>query len=164
MVVYIVDASGLKIALKLFSPKDKFLTVRQVYDEMKTDDWREIAEIIGIEIDKIEKEHYERVKEKAYEVGISDFISDNDLRLCALALKHDGIVVTNDMYIQNLCYFLGIKFVGEKRIKYAKVFRYKCSNCGKLSRTVRCEYCGALGERTVIKVYKLEKNKDFIEI
>ena len=139
----------------LLKHKEEFLsgfTIKEIFDELKYD-YKILA---NIKVMKVEKEYIDYVKNVAKEIGIIDYISETDLKLCALAYKYKdkAILYTNDFYIQNLCYFLGVKFEGDKKIKYAKIFRYYCDKCNILNETVRCK-CGNIGKRKVIKFFKL---------
>ena len=107
---------------------------------------------------RVSKKLLDRVVEMAREVGIFDYLSREDLELCSIALQlNKPIVLTNDKYIQNLCFFLNIDFYGDNVIRYAKIFRYRCSNYGSSGKSVICENCGSLRKRYVIKAIKVRK-------
>ena len=130
-------------------------TVKDVFDELKHDP----SILANISILRVERDYINHVNNVAKEIGIIDYISDTDIKLCALAykFKDKAILYTNDFYIQNLCYFLGVKFEGDKKIKHAKIFRYYCDRCNILNETVICKNCGNIGKRKLIKTFKIPK-------
>ena len=149
----IVDLSYLK---KHFREIGGAYTVRDIVEEARSEFFQKI--LANVKILPVEIKYIEEVIKKANEVGVLDYLSRADIKLCALAYKYrdKATLFTNDLYIQNLCYFLGIKFDGDQKIKYAKIFRYECPKCKLVSESPICPKCGSIADRKVIKVFKIK--------
>ncbi len=74
-------------------------------------------------------------------------LTDTDLEVIAVAFDTDGVVVSDDYRIQNVCSHAGIKFVSisERGIKGEWVWVYRCSGCGRRysSPVDVCPVCGS---------------------
>ncbi|HIP66524.1 MAG TPA: hypothetical protein EYH09_00130 [Candidatus Nanopusillus sp.] len=148
----IVDLSYLK---RHFKDIKEAYTVREIIEEAKSVFFQKI--LANVKILPVETKYIKEVIKKAKEVGVLDYLSRADIKLCALAYKYRDIAImfTNDLYIQNLCYFLGVKFEGDQKIEYAKIFRYVCPKCGVISERPICPKCGSIADRKVVKALKI---------
>ena len=154
MEMKILDISYLKN-----HPTEKGYTVKEVLEEALSENFMKSTG--NVKILPVEKEHINKVKETAQEIGVFYQLSKADLKLLALAYKFRDkcILLTNDFYIQNLCYFLGITFKGDITIKKAIIYRYYCERCNKIGNIPICSVCGGLCRRFIYKEIDLKTNQ-----
>jgi len=92
------------------------------------------------------KECVEKVKEIAEKTGDIHRLSETDIEVIALALEHNGIVVTNDLSIQNVCEELNIGYMSYLSKDIKRVFEWEvvCKSCGKVldKKYDKCPFCG----------------------
>ena len=140
-------------------PTERGYTIKEIFEEALSESF---AKSLGnVEVLNVEKKYVDEVCKMAKEIGIIDYLSKNDLKLVALALKFKDkcILLTNDLCIQNLCYFLGIKFSGDQMIKKARIYRYHCDKCNKVHKLALCPDCGNICKRFVYKEIDLKTNQ-----
>ncbi|MCL1984571.1 MAG: nucleic acid-binding protein [Methanomassiliicoccaceae archaeon] len=88
-----------------------------------------------------------KVKDAAAKSGDAGRLSDVDISVIALAVDLDGIVLTDDFSIQNVCKIMGIEYrsVGTKGITKVEKWNYRCVGCGKWYKEKMndCPICGS---------------------
>ena len=140
-------------------PYEDGYTVKEILEEARSEGF---AKALGnVKTISVKREFLDKVKKVAEEIGVLGYLSDADLKLVALALEHkdDCVLCTNDFHIQNLCYFLGIKFQGDVQIEKALVYRFFCENCKRITNREICHRCGSLCKRFVVKEIDLKTNQ-----
>jgi len=123
----------------------------KVYDEIKK--YREdIPEYVWayyeerIRFYEPKNEYIEKVRKIAERTGDIHRLSETDIEVIALALEHNGIVVTNDLSIQNVCEELNIRYMSYLSKDIEKVFEWEivCKSCGRVldKKYDKCPFCG----------------------
>jgi UPF0271 protein len=88
-----------------------------------------------------------KVKDAATKTGDIGRLSDVDVSVIALAIDLDGIVLTDDFSIQNVCSVMRINYrsVGTDGIKKVEKWNYRCNGCGKWYKEKQndCPICGS---------------------
>jgi len=88
-----------------------------------------------------------KVKEAALKSGDAGRLSDVDVSVIALAIDLNGIVLTDDFSIQNVCSIMKIEYrsVGTPGIKKVEKWNYRCIGCGKWYKEKMndCPICGS---------------------
>lgn len=121
---------------------------RSVLGEIKRGKLSEHIEsaLSSISVIDPEKPYVDRVVRAATGTGDLKRLSSTDIEVAALGLQLEGIVVTDDYSIQNVCLSLGIEFTGVDlpTISRSIVWGYRCTGCGRyFDRNFReCPVCG----------------------
>jgi len=146
---FIVDAivfiSGMNI-------ENECYTVNEVLEELKSEDAKLRASLAlsqgNLKVKEPEEKYITKVTKASRKTGDILNLSNADIKLLALALELNGVIITDDYDIQNVAEVLGIRYkkVAEPGIK--KVFEWKniCKGCGKifpLEYKGKCDVCGA---------------------
>jgi UPF0271 protein len=112
------------------------------YKDHRIDRWGDL-----LRVSECTKASLSRVRDVASKSGDAGKLSDVDVSVIALALDLDGIVLTDDFSIQNVCKIMGIPYrsVGTEGIKKIEKWNYKCNGCGKWykEKMADCPICGS---------------------
>jgi UPF0271 protein len=112
------------------------------YNDRRIDRWGDLLRVSECTETSIKK-----VKDAARKSGDDGRLSDVDVSVIALAIDLDGIVLTDDFSIQNVCKIMGIEYVsvGTKGIKKVEKWNYRCNGCGKWHKEKQneCLICGS---------------------
>ena len=109
--------------------KDDCFTIQEVVDELKDFKSKQLAEAAlaskKLKTSQVSPVALELVKQKAYDVGSLNNLSETDLKVIALALQLNAKLITDDFTMQNLADHIGLKYEGVMRgeIKEKKTFR-----------------------------------------
>jgi UPF0271 protein len=148
MPVHIIDANVLIHGSERELPFDRMLTVPSVTDELESFRAQQRFESDDIQIREPEQAYINTVKDRADDIGAD--ISATDIKLIALALQEDGILVTDDYGMQNLAQHLDIQtepFLKDG-IDTTEEWTRICTNCGQEVDGPTCPICGAETEKT----------------
>jgi len=140
----VLDTPAL-IYLNDFRKFDEMLTVGDVLREVR--DSVSAMKLAGLDVKIIEpdKESIEKIKNTADGTGDLEKLSETDVKVLALALEKNCIVVSDDRNIQNVAEKIGIKYIGVFTEKISKLVIWKkfCSNCKKsFDHGDVCNICG----------------------
>ncbi|MBU5575396.1 MAG: ribonuclease VapC [Candidatus Aenigmatarchaeota archaeon] len=123
---------------------DEIITVQEVINEVK--DKYSKLHLLGRNIKILEpsKEYIEKIKIAAEKTGDIYKLSQTDIKLLALALETNDVIITDDYDIQNLAKFLKIKYKTFKQtgIKKIYIFKKRCKYCKREIKGNICEFCG----------------------
>jgi len=112
------------------------------YKDPRLDRWGDLLRVSECTNGSLNK-----VREAARKSGDAGRLSDVDVSVIALAIDLDGIVLTDDFSIQNVCGIMGIGYrsVGTGGIKRIERWNYRCTGCGKWYKEKEndCPICGA---------------------
>ena len=147
MKVFVLDTSAILSGFM----GEVMIAPLKVYDELKK--FRnELPEHIlayyeeSIRFYEPEEECIEKVRKAAEKTGDIHRLSDADIEVIALALEHKGVVVTNDLSIQNVCEELNIEYMSYLSKDIKRIFEWEvvCKSCGKVldKKYDRCPFCG----------------------
>jgi len=147
LTVYVIDTSAI---LANFVGEEMVAPAR-VYDELlKYKD--EIPEYLytfyeeRLRFFEPSEESLGKVIEAAKRTGDYHRLSETDLHLIALAMDFNGVVVTNDLSVQNVCKVLNVRYMSYLSKEISKVFEWEivCKSCGKVldKKYDVCPYCG----------------------
>lgn len=122
---------------------EKYFTVPEVKEEIISRKGETKFMVSDVEVRSPSADVIEAVDEKAEEIG-SD-ASEVDRLLAALAQDLNGVLVTDDKDLQNLCEHLGIDYSGYMEDSIDKVRKWikVCENCGKEVEGEKCGRCGS---------------------
>lgn len=122
---------------------DGYLTVPAVKQEIRSDRGISKLEVTDVKFYEPSENAMEKVSLKAEDIGSQ--VSSTDMKLVALALEKDSVLVTDDRDMQNLCSHLEVKFQGfmDEAIGQERVWVKKCSNCGETVDEEACKNCGS---------------------
>jgi UPF0271 protein len=92
------------------------------------------------------------VVEFAQRTGDINVLSETDIDVISLGMELNGIVMTDDFAIQNVCRAMGIEFIPASNLSIRKtiMWTYRCTGCRKYFSTYRekCDICGHEVRRT----------------
>jgi UPF0271 protein len=112
------------------------------YKDKRLDRWGDL-----LRVSECTKASLDKVKEVARKSGDIGRLSDVDVSVIALAIDLDGVVLTDDFSIQNVCAIMGIDYspVGTGGIKRIEKWNYRCVGCGKwfAEKQDDCPVCGS---------------------
>ena len=112
------------------------------YKDARVERWGDL-----LRVSECTKVSLERVKEAARKSGDIGKLSEVDITVIALAIDLDGIVMTDDFSIQNVCALMKIEYrsVGTDGIRKIEKWNYRCTGCGKWYKEKMddCSICGA---------------------
>jgi len=144
--VMILDSSALFSMEDL--PSDDIAVPPGVVDELRryndprVDRWGDL-----LRISECTERSVSKVRDIAIRSGDAGRLSDVDVSVIALAMDLDGIVLTDDFSIQNVCKIMGIEYrsVGTEGIKKVERWNYRCVGCGKWYKEKMndCPICGS---------------------
>jgi UPF0271 protein len=144
--VLILDTSALFSMEDL--PQDDIAVPAGVIDELRRykdhrlDRWGDL-----LRVSECTKASMAKVKDVASRSGDIGRLSDVDVSVIALALDLNGIVLTDDFSIQNVCKIMNIEYrsVGTNGIKRIEKWNYRCNGCGKWYKEKMndCPICGS---------------------
>ena len=144
--VMILDSSALFSMEDL--PSDDIAVPPGVVDELRryndprVDRWGDL-----LRISECTERSVSKVRDIAIRIGDAGRLSDVDVSVIALAMDLDGIVLTDDFSIQNVCKIMGIEYrsVGTEGIKKVERWNYRCVGCGKWYKEKMndCPICGS---------------------
>jgi UPF0271 protein len=129
-------------------PHDDFVVPEGVigelrrYKDHRLDRWEDL-----LRVSECTKPSLKKVEDAATKSGDIGRLSDVDLSVIALAVDLNGIVLTDDYSIQNVCKIMGIEYrpVGTDGIKKIEKWNYRCNGCGKWYKEKMndCPICGS---------------------
>ena len=112
------------------------------YKDPRVDRWGDLLRVSGCTERSVAK-----VKDAAKKSGDAGRLSDVDVSVIALAIDINGIVLTDDFSIQNVCKIMGIEYrsVGTEGIKKIEKWNYRCNGCGRWykEKLNDCPICGS---------------------
>lgn len=121
------------------------VTVPEVTEELRSTSAGRRFDVEQVGVYEPGEESIETVREAASEAG--EDLSDTDIRVVALALEKDAVLVSDDFGAQNIAAILGIQFRGflKGEITEQIQWRYRCTECGQIVEDVKngsCPSCG----------------------
>jgi UPF0271 protein len=129
-------------------PDDDFVVPEGVINELRRykdhrlDRWGDL-----LRVSECKKPSLKKVEDAATKSGDIGRLSDVDISVIALAVDLNGIVLTDDYSIQNVCKIMGIVYrtVGMDGIKKIEKWNYRCNGCGKWYKEKMndCPICGS---------------------
>lgn len=144
--ISIIDSSALFSAENL--PEGDLACPPGVIDELKKyKDGR--LELWGdlLRVSDCTSESVKKVNEAAKKSGDAGRLSPVDVTVIALAIDLNGVVLSDDYSIQNVCAIMKIpyKSVGMKGIKKIEKWNYQCVGCKKWfkEKSDECPICGS---------------------
>lgn len=147
--VNILDASAL---INGGIPKDKNITVEEVYEEVMDERSKLEMELNSIQVERADEDYLKEITEVAEETGDIHKLSIADKKLLALALEYhkkekEMKVITDDYAIQNVLEQLGISYSGvrQKEINHQITWKQICRGCKREvdEKYNECPYCGS---------------------
>jgi UPF0271 protein len=112
------------------------------YKDPRVERWGDL-----LRISECTQSSVSKVKEAASKSGDMGRLSDVDISVIALAIDLDGIVLTDDYSIQNVCSLMNINYrsIGTDGIKKVEKWNYRCNGCGKWYKEKQndCPICGS---------------------
>jgi len=112
------------------------------YKDHRLERWGDL-----LRVSECTKGSVSKVSEVALKSGDAGRLSGVDVSVIALAIDLDGIVMTDDFSIQNVCRIMGIEYipVSTEGIKKVEKWNYRCNGCGKWykEKTDDCPICGS---------------------
>ena len=144
MGIYILDSSAFMNLNQLEELDGEKYTVEEVKNEIKDFKSKALFTIAEVKIGEPEKESIEIVKKFAENSGDIGVMSKTDIKIVALAVDFEGIVVSDDFDIQNVCQGMGIDYKSASGKKISYEFRRKlyCDSCKKVREGKKCHVCG----------------------
>ena len=141
-----MDTTGIIYATD-FSRFEEIVVPPEVVEEVKDLASRlKLASIKNIRVEEPSKESVEKVKEVAKKTGDLARLSQADLKVLALGYEKGYVVVSDDRNVQNICCFLGIRFLSifSPRIRKKIVWKEYCDSCKRVFDvgTKVCPVCG----------------------
>lgn len=144
---FIVDASVIFSGLILSGGND-YITTEATLLEIRSSRFKRYTDSVLVMIQVMEPQEtfLEKVRKLAKDTGDLSVLSDNDIELIALAIQESGILLTNDLAMQNVARELGIKYesFNSKKIKDMIKWKYRCIGCHRTYDKMlpSCPYCG----------------------
>lgn len=142
----------------------RVVTISLVVKELQErfpDKFSLLSGVLGSRVEvfeEVDARYIDRVVDKARETMDIPRLSETDIKLAALALKfsiegHEVEVLTNDLALQNVCRYLGLKAVGTiSRIRHKIRWRYYCPACRtSFEKTPDGNTCPVCGSRVKYK-------------
>ncbi len=147
--VYVLDSSAFICGFSEIPS----VTIKDVREELKRESVYRFEVMVGkgMAVVSPSKESIDRIIKKAKESGDIDDLSKVDLKLIAVALEIDGVLVTDDYSMQNVAKMAGIdvKTIRYQGIDEEIVWMFKCVDCGRIyDEKINCRVCGGKTEKT----------------
>ena len=103
-----------------------------------------------------DRDHIERVRSAAAASGDLRSLSETDIEIVALALQVNGILLSDDYSVLNLCISLGIRAETVEKPGISRTIKwiYRCTGCGRTIESRVCPVCGHEGKRYSAKTEK----------
>ncbi len=162
---YVLDSSCFINTNSLNFEESETYTTPSVIKELKDFKSKALLNIINPEIIKPKKECLRIVKEKAKKTGDINVLSETDIEVIALGIEIEGIVVSDDFDVQNICEELRIDWRSISGTNIKKLFKREkyCPACGKKFKNTFegniCNICGHKLKYRVVKTKKLKTKK-----
>ncbi len=143
----ILDTSAILSREISYIAPDTYVTSSVIGEIQKGAISRNMESVISsISVKDPDPEYLSRAMERAKATGDLRRVSKVDLDVVALGLELNGIVVTDDYSMQNLCLALGVEFTGIEIpvIKKSIVWGFRCTGCGRhyKEKLKECPVCG----------------------
>lgn len=151
---YVLDASAfMNVDMLNYSKEDELFTVEEVETEARDFKSRALFALSNVKVSEPDKKSVKAVEEEAKKSGDIHVLSKTDVKVIALALEMDAIVVSDDFDVQNMCEILGLDYrsVSGKKISYEFKRELVCEKCGKNGLGKFCENCGGILTAKVIE-------------
>lgn len=137
------------------------VTIKEVREELKEESVYLFEVMVGKGMDVVypSGEFIDRIKKEAKKSGDIDDLSDVDLKLIAVALEIDGVLVTDDYSMQNVAKQVGVdvKTIRYQGIDEEIIWKFRCVGCGRIyDDKIICSVCGGKTEK--MKPSPSEKN------
>ncbi len=162
---YVLDSSCFINMSSLDFEECEAYTTPEVVKELKDFKSKALFNIINPEIREPRKEYVEIVKKKARITGDLNVLSKTDISVVALGIEIEGVVVSDDFDIQNICEELRIDWQSVSGMKIKKSFKREkyCQACGKKFSNDyvlnKCNVCGHKLKHRVVKTKKINKKE-----
>lgn len=145
--IHVIDSNVLIHSAGMEIPFDNMVTVPEVTAEMESFKAKRRFEAEDIDIREPRQEALDKVRRRSEEEGES--LSNTDIKLLALALDLEAVLVTDDYWMQNLADKMSIECKDFLRdgIEDTKEWEKVCSSCGRELKSVKCPVCGSKAER-----------------
>jgi UPF0271 protein len=158
----ILDASSI-INSRAIPPGIHFITSPGVVKELK-DKWSHFRIVSLLESGKItvihpEEKYFQEISLNAQEIGSN--LSNVDIEVLALGLQYeDGVIVTDDLEMQNVARFLNIKYRAATKHLISVQLRWIaiCPGCNRQFTNLKrlnnmiCEFCGTKLKKRARKI------------
>ena len=112
------------------------------YKDTRLDLWGDM-----LRVSDCSEESLNKVTEAARKTGDLGRLSPVDMTVIALALDVNGVVMSDDFSILNVCTVMGIEYkaVGTQGIKKVEKWNYQCIGCRKWykEKMDECPICGS---------------------
>jgi UPF0271 protein len=130
----------------------KFLTAHSVIDELI--DFRSkmnfdvLRQSTKLEVTSPNPQEFKKFSEKIYSLDPNTRLSDTDIQVLAIAWQVKGVVLTNDLAMQNIARQMNIttRVISGKEVKEVRKSRLQCKSCKKIFRisSQQCPDCGGV--------------------
>ncbi len=130
----------------------KFLTAHSVIEELK--DFRSrmnfdvMLQTNKLEVSSPNPQNFKKLKMKIHKIDPNTRLSDTDIQVLTLAWQEKGVLVTNDLTLQNIAEQLKVttRVISGKGIKVIRKSRLRCMSCKRTFRVSgqHCPECGGV--------------------
>ncbi len=151
--IHVLDSTvfiGLDFPILQSINAQKFVTTHSVIDELK--DFRSkmnldiMRQESKLEVIVPDLQALKLFKKRLRKIDPNTRLSETDIQVLALSYQLNGVVVTNDLALQNVAAHLNLKtrILSGKEIKEIRKTQLRCRSCKKVFRTsiLRCPDCG----------------------
>lgn len=144
MGIYVLDSAAFMNLETIDKLKGKKWTTEEVKNEIKDFKSKALFTIAGVNIAEPSSESIKKVKNYAENSGDLSLLSETDIKIIALAIDFDAIVVSDDFDIQNVCHGMRVdyKSASGKEISYAFKRKPWCDSCKRVRSGKKCRVCG----------------------
>lgn len=158
---FIVDASVIFSGLTL-SGGNEYITTESTISEIRSSRFQKYTEnvLVMIHVKEPDKAFLGKVKKLARNTGDLSILSDNDIKLVALAMQESAVLLTNDLAMQNVARELGIRYesFNSKEIREIIKWKFRCIGCHRIYDNMMpsCPYCGSELRRIPVSRKKVQ--------
>jgi len=151
--IHVLDATafiGLDFPILLAFEVERYLTAHSVIDELKDFRSKMNLEVMRqskkFEISSPDPQKLAVLKQNIYNLDPNTRLSNTDIHVLTLAEQVKGVLVTNDLAMQNIAKLLNIKVrvIGGKKIKEIRRSHLRCLSCKRTFQASEryCPECG----------------------
>ncbi len=163
--IFVLDATafiGLDFPQLQTNPNSHFFTTLNVVSELKSFRSRMNLDILKhsgrLKFRTPEITLVKELKRRIQTIDPQTTLSSIDIEVLALTVQLNGILISNDLGLQNaaLHFEIPVKVISGKKITYLREWQLKCASCGKIIRDLQriCPICGGFLKRVPIETIK----------
>jgi UPF0271 protein len=148
---------------KLLSLNCLFFTTQGVASELKDSRSQMNLDVLKysdrLKFSSPQNKLIEEVKKRIKLIDQQTPLSQVDIEVLALTLQIKGVLISNDLNLQNAALHLNIpiKVISGKKITHLRKWQLKCKSCGKeiINGAKVCPICGGALKRVLIETTEL---------